>query len=108
MSISRDLNAKPAASGSPIALTTVEGDNLRIYFLGNDNHVSEFAWYTNNWHFRDMTADYKAKPAASGSPIALKTVDGDNLRIYFLGNDNHVSEFAWYNNNWHFRDLTAV
>jgi hypothetical protein len=104
--LTADSNGKPAAPGSSITVTSVGGNDPRVYYTGNDNHVYELAWFDNNWHFRDVTADSKGKPAAPDSSITT-SISGNDPRVYHLSSDNHVYELAWFDNNWHFRDLTV-
>ncbi len=105
------LTAASAAAGSALTSTTLDGNNPRVYYLGNDNHVYELAWHNNEnlWYHRDVTADAGGQPAAAGGALTSTTLDGNNPRVYYLGNDNHVYELAWHNNEnlWYHRDVTA-
>ena len=107
-------NAPPSAIADS-ALASHDSGGSRVYFIGKDptsgdDHVYEIAWLGSIWNYTPLTTVTGAPSAIAGS--ALASHDSGGSRVYFIGNDNHVHELAWANQQgqwlWNTTDLTSV
>ncbi|AKB45063.1 hypothetical protein [Methanosarcina vacuolata] len=93
------------------------GGDPRVYYIGNNGHVYEYAWHSSDstWHNKDVTAEAGGQPAVDGSAFTSINDGFDNIYVYYFGNNNHVYELAnegwvggsWVGGSWHSRDVTA-
>ncbi|MEZ4610104.1 MAG: hypothetical protein R2838_07625 [Caldilineaceae bacterium] len=84
---------------------------IRIYFLAEDTHVHEVAWFSDAWHHRDVSAEAGAPPASAGTALAVTNGPNDDPRVYFLAEaegELHVHQLAWRGNAWYHTDVTAA
>jgi hypothetical protein len=88
----------PAASATKIACFGVDGSASRVYYLDVNNHLIELAW-DNGWlPPTDISAQFRAAPAA-GSALTCFGAGGSASRVYYLDKNFHVNEAAWMGNN---------
>ena len=107
----RNLNALTGAPESInddhlAAITIAANGDPRIYYLGPDWHINEFAWYSEDWHFSDITSLVGGAIPGGGTALAVATAHLDP-RVYYQGTDRHVHELAWVSSGWATRDVTA-
>lgn len=104
--------AAPIAADSPLAATTFNGEPRIYYLSANGRRVQELAWYSGQWHYRDVAAAAGAPPAAAGSVLVATSITNGDPRVYYLATVNgalHVQELAYLSIGrvWYHRDLTA-
>ncbi len=106
--ITGDAGAPPVGANSALTAfpNTVNGDP-RVYYVDLANHIQELAYFQDNWHHRDITADAGAPAAAARSVLAAFRVAGRDPRVYYLGPGGGVRELAHFQNGWHHRNVTA-
>ncbi|MGH8932026.1 MAG: hypothetical protein ACRDZO_15740 [Egibacteraceae bacterium] len=107
--ITGDAGAPPVGANSALTAfpNTVNGDP-RVYYVDLANHIQELAYFQDNWHHRDITADAGAPAVADGSALAGFPVGvSGHPRVYYVDPASHVQELAYFQDNWHHRDITA-
>ena len=108
-------NDLTALAGAPVPLAgsaidgyaTTFNNQQHVNYIGGNNHVYEL-YYTNAWHFNDLTQLAGAPPPISGSALdGYQTSFNNQQHVNYIGNDLHVHEL-YYTNAWHHNDLTAL
>jgi hypothetical protein len=102
-----------------LANDIISSRDSRIYYVAldqnNQKQVFELAWYDDQWHYRNVTADAvrsgTTAPSPTSSAVTSISVNGEP-RVYYVGigaGGYHVYELAWHNNDmiWKWRDLTS-
>jgi hypothetical protein len=93
--ITADTGAPAGASG--LAGFAIGDTDSRVY-SASQGHIHEFSYYQHDWHYRDLTADTGAPPYYRhvGVRVAAFPVDGADPRVYYVGDDQHAHELAYY------------
>ncbi|MCB0132138.1 MAG: carbohydrate binding domain-containing protein, partial [Caldilineaceae bacterium] len=116
----RDLTAETGGDPAERRVLSATTANLepRIYYVGaTDGHINELAWFSSQWHWRDLTTAVETEngitllPVAEGSPLSVTTIGSrGNPRVYYLGQGPdglHIQELAWLGDRWSYLDVTA-
>lgn len=116
----RDITANVGGSPALGGLLSATTANLepRVYYLAADRHIHEIAWFSNRWHWRDLTqavetdANVALPPVVEDSPLDVMTVgERGDPRVYYLGAGSkglHVQELAWLGDRWSYLDVTEA
>jgi len=69
--------------------------------------VRELSYWRGGWHHRDLTEDVNASHPDSSGLSGFPMGSGGDSRVYsknaYYG---HVYEYAYYQNDWHYRDVS--
>ena len=98
--------AAPPATGSGMSATTVNGAP-RLYYVGEQGHVHELAWITDEWIHSDVTQSAGATPADGDSRLAATSSANGDPRVYYIAGSSEIYELAWDGDQWHHWNLTA-
>jgi len=112
------VNDLIVAAGSPASLrldTPLVGyafenqSTQHVLYVSMDNHVIELWWDKNGWHSKDLTAATGAPVPKAGTPLVGYAFENQmSQHVVYLTTQNHVMELWWYNNKWHYNDLTEA
>jgi len=84
---------------SPLAATSLGLEHIRVYAIGNDSTLKEFAYDSgSNWQEGSMSGQFKVAPYSSVAAVFLarKVI----LRVYAQKHDNTIQEYCYDNNKW--------
>jgi hypothetical protein len=79
-----------------------------IFFLTSDGHIHELFFTANNWNWRDLMDDFGFPEAQPTSALTgfTTTLNSQQHIAYIAQVNGHLDEL-FFDNDWHWNDLTA-
>lgn len=86
-----------AKLGSPVAATSNELNNIRVYTLNDSNILQEFAYDSGSgWYNGGLgSAKFQLAPYSRIAAVFLAGTNDLQLRIYGQKHDNTIQEYMW-------------
>lgn len=99
--------APNATYGSSLT-SHIYGNSESVWYIGSDQHVHEFAYYSSAWHTSDVTALAGAPDPVSGSALAGNQ-NGSQDDVYFINPSSHL-HLLWFDgvHTWHSVDVSGL
>ncbi|KAB8224567.1 fucose-specific lectin [Aspergillus novoparasiticus] len=91
-----------AKLGTPLAATSKELKNIRVYSLTEDNILQEAAYDSGSGWYNGALAGAKftVAPYSRIGSVFLAGTDALQLRIYAQKTDNTIQEYMWNGDGW--------
>jgi len=87
---------------SPVAATSKELNNIRVYTLTEGNTLQEFAYDSGSgWYNGGLgSAKFQVAPYSRIAAVFLAGTDALQLRVYSQKLDNTIQEYMWNGDGW--------
>jgi hypothetical protein len=120
--LTADARTTDASTPLAVAASALNGyettfnNQQHVDFISADGHVREL-WFdisiANRWNHHDLTVDARLLNGATPLAVTTTALDGyqttfnNQQHVNFISSNSHVNEL-WYDNAWHWNDLTSA